>query len=69
MKKIGGKNIASVGFPTIMNYLASNLTAVGLSIIIKIDEKLDAILFKKSCISTKKTKKNEITFDYIVIVH
>ena len=59
MKKIGGKNIASVGFPTIMNYLGSNLTAVGLSIIIKLDEKFDAILFDKSCIFTKTKKKFE----------
>ena len=62
-----------VGFPTIVNYLGSNLTAFGLSIIIKLDEKFDAILLNKICISTKNEKKNskenEITFEYIVIVH
>ena len=55
-----------------MNYLGSNSTAFGLSIIIKLDEKFDAILLDKICISTKKTKnskENEITFEYIVIVH
>ena len=56
MKKIGGKNIASVGFPTIMNYLASNLTAVGLSIIIKLDEKFGAILLNKICTFFKKNE-------------
>ena len=47
MKRIGGKNIVSVGFTIIMNYLASNLTAVCLAIIIKLDEKFGAILLIK----------------------
>ena len=56
MKKIGGKNIVSVSFPTIMSYLASNLTVVGLSIILKLDEKFSAILSNKIC----TLKKNGI---------
>ena len=55
-----------------MNYLGSNLTAFGLSITIKLDEKRDAILLDKICIFTKKrknSKENEITFEYIVINH
>ena len=44
---MGVKNIVSVRFPTIVSYLASNLTAVGLSLIIKLDEKLGAILLNK----------------------
>ena len=51
------------------NYLGSNLTTVGLFKIIKLDEKFDATLFKKSCIFYKKTKKNGITFGYLSIVH
>ena len=60
MKKSGGKNIVSVGFPTIISYLPSNLTAVGLSITIKLDEKLDAIPFKKVTFLYKKTNKMKL---------
>ena len=71
MKKIGGKNIAPVGFPTIISYLASNLTAVGLSIIIKLDEKFGAILLNKIyTFKNNEIQQNvKITSEFNVIVH
>ena len=47
MKRIVSKNIVSVSLSTIVSYLALNLTAVGLSLILKHDEKIGAILWNK----------------------
>ena len=49
-----------VGLSYYYHYLRSNLTVVGLSITIKLDEKLDAIPFKKVTFLYKKTNKMKL---------
>ena len=72
MKRIVWKNIVSVSLSTIVSYLAPNLTAVSLSLILKLDEKIGAILLKKkqkfADWMNEKIEWNK-NLEFLVIIH